>query len=42
MTEGRTIILTVLAAVLAGHIGAALKHHLVNKDNVLRRMVKGE
>ncbi len=31
-----------LAAVLAGHVGAALKHHLVNKDNVLRRMVKGE
>lgn len=31
-----------LAAVLAAHAGAALKHHFVNRDNVLRRMVKGE
>ena len=28
-----------LAAVLIGHIGAALKHHLIDKDDVLTRML---
>jgi len=28
-----------LAAVVVGHAGAALKHHLVDKDDVLRRML---
>src|SRR5690606_23400740 len=28
-----------LAAVLSGHVAAALKHHFVNKDNVLVRML---
>jgi cytochrome b561 len=27
-----------LAAVIVGHVGAALKHHLIDKDNVLTRM----
>ena len=26
-------------AVLAGHIGAALKHHFIDKDNILTRML---
>ena len=30
-----------LALVLVGHVGAALKHHFVEKDNVLRRMITG-
>ncbi len=29
----------VLIAVLLGHIGAALKHHFINKDDVLTRML---
>lgn len=28
-----------LIAVFCIHVGAALKHHLINKDNILRRMV---
>ena len=28
-----------LAAVVAGHVGAALKHHLIDEDDVLRRML---
>lgn len=28
-----------LAAVVIGHIGAALKHHLIDKDDVLTRML---
>lgn len=31
----------VLIAVLLGHIGAALKHHFINKDEVLTRMLPG-
>jgi cytochrome b561 len=31
----------VMALTLLVHIGAALKHHFVNKDRVLARMVKG-
>ena len=30
-----------LVVILAGHIGAALKHHFVERDNVLRRMLRG-
>jgi cytochrome b561 len=30
-----------IAALLAGHIGAALYHHFVRKDDVLMRMVRG-
>mgnify|MGYP002712206496 CR=1 FL=1 len=30
-----------LSVVLVGHIGAALKHHFINRDNVLRRMIIG-
>lgn len=30
-----------LSALLAVHVAAALKHHLIDKDNVLRRMVTG-
>ncbi|MFT3760566.1 cytochrome b [Thauera sp.] len=29
----------ILIAVLLGHIGAALKHHFINKDDVLTRML---
>lgn len=32
----------IMAATLLLHIGAALKHHFVNKDRVLTRMVKGD
>ncbi len=28
-------------AVLAGHIGAALKHHFIDKDDILTRMLPG-
>ena len=28
-----------LMAVLLGHVGAALKHHFVNRDDVLTRML---
>jgi len=28
-----------LAAVVAGHVAAALKHHLIDRDDVLRRML---
>jgi cytochrome b561 len=28
-----------LVAVLVVHVGAALKHHVFDKDNVLRRMM---
>ncbi|MEM9270381.1 MAG: cytochrome b, partial [Pseudomonadota bacterium] len=30
-----------LAALLLVHVGAALKHHFVDRDSVLRRMVRG-
>lgn len=30
-----------LVLLLVAHIGAALKHHFINKDNVLRRMIIG-
>ena len=29
----------ILLAVLAGHVGAALKHHFIDKDDVLTRML---
>lgn len=28
-----------MAAILLGHIGAAIKHHVIDKDDVLRRML---
>ena len=28
-----------LVAVIAGHIGAALKHHFIDKDDILTRML---
>jgi len=28
-----------LVAVIAGHIGAALKHHFIDRDDVLTRML---
>lgn len=31
-----------MALLILGHIGAALMHHFVKKDGVLRRMLKGE
>ena len=31
----------VLIAVLAGHILAALKHHFIDKDDVLKRLLRG-
>lgn len=31
-----------LAVVLAGHVAAALRHHLIVKDDVLRRMLPGK
>ena len=31
----------VLAVLLLGHVAAALKHHFVNRDSVLRRMIRG-
>jgi cytochrome b561 len=30
-----------LAALIVAHMGAALKHHIVDKDNVLTRMLRG-
>ncbi len=29
----------VLAGVVAGHVAAALKHHLIDRDDVLRRIL---
>lgn len=31
----------VLALLLLGHVAAALKHHFINRDSVLRRMIRG-
>ena len=33
---GKLLILTLLA-----HIGASLKHHFIDRDNILRRMIRG-
>lgn len=30
-----------LAATLAGHVAAALKHHFIDRDDILRRMLPG-
>ncbi len=30
-----------MVVILAGHVGAALKHHFINRDTILRRMIKG-
>lgn len=39
--EGHELMAWVLAALLAVHVGAALRHHLVLKDDVMRRMLPG-
>lgn len=39
--EAHAILAWILALVLAGHVGAALRHHFMLKDNVLRRMLPG-
>lgn len=39
--EGHELMAWILAAVLALHVAAALRHHLVLKDEVLRRMLPG-
>ena len=39
--EGHEVLGWVLALVLAGHVAAALRHHLIVKDDVLRRMLPG-
>lgn len=31
----------VLALLLLGHVAAALKHHFINRDSVLKRMIRG-
>jgi len=33
------LLVTLLAVVLAAHVGAALRHHYVKKDTVLARML---
>lgn len=38
--HGGLNLLLVLAVL--GHVGAALKHHFIDKDNVLRRMLPGQ
>lgn len=30
-----------MAVLVAGHVAAALKHHFVNRDSVLRKMIRG-
>lgn len=30
-----------MTAIIAGHAGAALKHHFIDRDNILRRMITG-
>ena len=39
--QGHTYIACIIAALVLLHVLAALKHHYVNKDNVLRRMMPG-
>lgn len=36
-----TVFAIALVAVLLGHVAAALKHHFIDQDNVLRRMIRG-
>lgn len=40
--EGHELLGWALALVLAGHVAAALRHHLIVKDDVLRRMLPGK
>jgi len=42
MSFTHTILAYVIIAMVLLHVGAALKHHFVNKDNVLRRMMPGK
>ncbi len=39
LREVHEILNFVLVAVVIGHVGAALKHHLIDKDDVLTRML---
>jgi len=39
LREVHEILNFILAAIVVGHTGAAIKHHLVNKDDVLTRML---
>jgi cytochrome b561 len=41
LRSGHGVIWIVLAVAVAGHIAAAMFHHLVRKDNVLRSMTVG-
>jgi cytochrome b561 len=41
LRSGHGVIWIVLALAVAGHIAAAMFHHLVRKDNVLRSMTVG-
>jgi cytochrome b561 len=39
LTQVHTALNLLFIALLAGHIGAALKHHFLDKDDILRRML---
>ncbi|WP_052177696.1 cytochrome b [Methylotenera sp. G11] len=39
LREVHEVLNFILAAVVIGHIAAAIKHHLINKDDVLTRML---
>ena len=39
LREVHAVLNYLLAAVVVGHVGAAFKHHLVDRDDVLRRML---
>jgi cytochrome b561 len=42
MSESHTIIAWILIVFVALHIAGALKHHFINKDNVLKQMLPGK
>jgi cytochrome b561 len=39
LREVHAVLNFLLAAVVVGHVGAAFKHHLIDRDDVLRRML---
>ena len=41
MNQGHTILAYILIAAICLHVGAALYHHFVMKDDVLKRMLPG-
>jgi cytochrome b561 len=41
MKERHEMLFDILLAVAVVHVAAALKHHFVDRDNVLRRMLPG-